>query len=374
MLLSCSIEKRHYQSGYHIDWVGSKKKYSQTNKEELVRLIPNKKINILKLNRDSIFPEIKSITLEINASTEIRSFKDIQNNHFKKNKNKGELNTQIPQSVSEEKKTAEKKSTDGLYLLLGGVLGLLTFGLLKTKTDQAKNISFWAKNNKRTSRLVLAGLKIILAGLGLYTGKLLYENDLLLTNTTTYSLIGASLLSAAWYPTKKKSGNSDKRSYTRQKKHDLILSMSGFLLMASIGNQALGNREYFPILNSVYDRIIPSVPEIFTSIDVNNYFKVDQTNNFSNEKSTKEKQSKRAWQIVGKILLTILALSFILLLEFIVLVLTCNLSCNGNEVFAVLVGIGGTLLCLFLAFFLMKKIWERKPTDSEISSPAPSNK
>ena len=100
--------------------------------------------------------------------------------------------------------------------------------------------------------------------------------------------------------------------------------------------------------------IIPSVPEIFTFVDVNNYFKVDQTSNFSNEKLTNEKQSKRAWQIVGKILLTILALSFILFLEFIVLVLACNLSCNGNEAFAVLVGIGGTLLCLFLAFFLMK--------------------
>ncbi len=374
LFTSCSIEKRHYQPGYHMDWVGSKKKSTQINKEEYVHLIPHKKINILKTNGDSIFPKLKNVSLETSASGEINSTKHIQYNQFGKNKKAGEVNIHVPPSVSEEKKTPAKQSTDGWYLLFGGLLGLLTFGLLKTKTDQAKNISYWAKNNKRTSRMVLAGLKVVLAGLGLYAGKLLFENDLLLTNTTTYSLIGASLLSATLYPSLKKSGNSEKRNYIRQKTHDLILSMGGFFLMASIGNQALGNREYFPLLNSVYETGIPSVPVIFTSADVNSDFNNYQTSNFADDKSTNEKQSKRTWQIIGKILLTILALSFVLLLEFIILGITCSLSCNGNEFLAFIVGIGGTLLCLLLAFFLMKKIWENKVSKSDTVTPVPSGK
>jgi hypothetical protein len=61
LLLSCSIEKRHYQAGYHIDWVGIKKKSTPINKEEYALLIPNKKINVLKVNGDSLFPEIKAL-------------------------------------------------------------------------------------------------------------------------------------------------------------------------------------------------------------------------------------------------------------------------------------------------------------------------
>ncbi len=237
-----------------------------------------------------------------------------------------------------------------------------------------KRISTWAKNHIGPARLIIAGSQILIALLGIITGLLLKDLNILLPTVFISVVILFFMAACLVYPSKEKRGHVSRPGfyYARQKSCDFVLAASCFCLIIFLSNRPDRLFQY-SLTPEAYAVTNPSLP---TDSSLKTYKPVDAfaaSMKDENGKTLKWKERKKLLKEQinaikksdsgpgnNKPLLIILSVVAALGLLSLVASLSCSLSCNGSEAAALIVGIGGTALIIFLLVIAIKAIKRKK--------------
>jgi hypothetical protein len=198
----------------------------------------------------------------------------------------------------------------------------------------------------------------------LFTGFLAGELDLFLTDWLLISSIVIFIVTCFVYPSKakRKTGNL----YSLQKTCDFILAGTTFLMMVFFGN-----RETTPLHYGVMGNMFASSSSLPADSNQTykpiSEFKKLMMNSEGKKLKWKERKALLKTQVkgikaasgmsdLGKTLLIILSVIIALGLLALLSALSCELSCNGSEGGAVIVGVLGTALIVFLTFIVIRSI------------------
>lgn len=247
-----------------------------------------------------------------------------------------------------------------------------------------RKTSIWAKTHKWPARFIIIGSFIILNALGIFCGILL--NDLNISLTTAFLLffLGIYILGVLLYPAKWMKGKilSSTAFYIRKKSCDFILAAAAFGMFIYLGNHPEKIFQGYPSLNAAIV-INPSLPKdsITKGYKSISAFSASMKDKDGNQLKWKERKKLLKEQVRGikksndlskgqKTFLIILSVIVALGLLFLVASLACSLSCNGSDALAVIVGLGGTALIVFLFVLVMRSIQGKKKKKSS-SQPQP---
>jgi hypothetical protein len=243
-----------------------------------------------------------------------------------------------------------------------------------------KKISLWATRHKWQARILIVVSFLLLNILGFYTGMRLSDTGVslpvgfILANGLLY--IGVFIL----YPFRNKRKTI---SYFRQKGYDLVLASSTFLMIVFLGNHPDQLFRYSPTLNAALSKSNTSLPgdSLTSSYKSLNEFTASMKN--ENGKLLKWKERKKLLKAQinaiknssepssgGKVALIILSVLVAAGLLYGVAALACSLSCGGSDAAAVVVGIGGAALVIFLLILAIKAILGKKKKGKITPSPA----
>lgn len=260
-------------------------------------------------------------------------------------------NTEPKKNIPSEKRSA--KNGDRAFLLLGGLAAIISGAMLRLKVNRARKISHWAKNNKKKTWLAFVGLYAVLFPGALLSGMLLFANDFIITPAAAGVAAAAFVAACLLYPVKGAETKLSQHSYLKKKTMDLVLALSGFMLMTTAGNQIVADHDSRPA------KLLAYVSNMTSGDEENNL------NTFVHEKISALKKSSApgdAGDVIAKILLTILAVAVFCLLLLLTAVLSCNLSCSGQEGAAAFVAIFGLALSIFLLVIMLKAIYAKPKT------------
>jgi hypothetical protein len=191
---------------------------------------------------------------------------------------------------------------------------------------------------------------------------------------THFSDLSKSIVAATFftsvllYPVRRSRIRLIKRTYFRQKVHDLVLFLSGFMFMVYAGNY--------------YSRQINSLTNLagkqdYLELQVYVQLEKDQLHDptvflqYANlEQDEPAKPPKDGWSNGQKVFLTILTFMASIGLGYGVAALSCELSCSGLNGLAIIVAILGAALIAFLFYISMKAIFSPKHKRPKSLSPA----
>jgi len=236
-----------------------------------------------------------------------------------------------------------------------------------------KKISQWAKNHIWPARIIIVAGILILNGAAILTGLLLKDLHVEIPASFFIVLVFISLMATFCYPAKKYKENFTPQAfYKRQKTNDVILLSAAFCMFVCISNHKNPVETYFQALNAV-SASKPTSPKDST---LKNYKSVtafsasikDENGKLLKWKERKKllkeqvKAIKKSKEISdgGKVALIILSVIVALGLVYLVAALACSLSCSGSDAAAVIVGIGGGALVIFLLILAIRAITGKK--------------
>ena len=250
-----------------------------------------------------------------------------------------------------------------------------------------RNISVWAKTHQWPARIIIILSFLLLTVTGIITGLLLKDITVTVPAFALIALIITYGLAGIFYPKKtEKRRLSTAGFYRRQKTGDFLLAASTFGMIVCISNNSNPAATYFPFLQAATNAK-SSLPGDST---VKNYksflnFSASMKNEEGKMLKWKERKKLLKEQVKGikrstehskgeKTALIILSVLVALGLIYLVTALACNLSCNGAEGAAILVGIGGTAVVIFLLVLAIRGITgkKKKPVEKP-GSDTPSN-
>ena len=241
-----------------------------------------------------------------------------------------------------------------------------------------KKISFWAKNHKWLSRIIIILSIIIINIAGIRVGTLLNDLNVVLPLFIFLLLIVLYCVAVLYYPSKEsKQGSPHGAFYKRQKTCDFILTASAFCMMICISNDHFSDTKFFTTLHAT----IPAKPVLPGDSAAKTYKTIaafSASLKDENGKSLKWKEKKKLLKAqirgikkasnmstAGKIGLIVLSVVVALGLLTAVASLACDLSCSGSDGAALLVGIGGTALIIFLLTISIKAILRKKKKEKQ---------
>lgn len=233
-----------------------------------------------------------------------------------------------------------------------------------------RKISFWAKRHPWPARIIIVVSFVILNVLGFATGLLLADMDIILPAALMFLFILLYAAGYISYPVTNKIERGKKRLnvFARQKTCDILLAGSTFFIIVFLGNHQETLFRYSLPFNEVRasSSIIPkdsttknykSIPAFYQSLKDANGKPYGWK---ERKKLLKEQVSaiKKANDMGPgeKTALIILSVAVALGLIYLIGALACNLSCAGSDVAAVIVGVGGTGLVIFLLIVVIRKI------------------
>lgn len=224
-----------------------------------------------------------------------------------------------------------------------------------------KRISFWAYHHKWTARVLIIFSLLILNCIGLFLGDALVVSKFIVPSLWIYAIAFLYIVGFVTYPSKNERSR-DKNFYNRRKVSDLLLLSTTFLLIISFGNHYELQRNQSPFhftyasasevkanaLSAHENSIFPSTKKKPSLIK--QWKKKLKENIRTIRKEYKEASSGE------KAALIVLTLIVALALLFLVLNLSCSLSCSGSDGAALVVGLLGTALIVFLSVRVIKRI------------------
>ncbi len=237
-----------------------------------------------------------------------------------------------------------------------------------------KKLSLWAKEHTHKARLILLLSFIFLNLLGIYTGMQLNRMGIFLPAGIASVFFYIYLAGIAFYPFRWLKGKIIKPPYYYiwQKSCDLVLVVATFCLIVFFSNRPDGSSHYFSAANAA---VITnhSLPEdsSFKKYKSLKEFSASLTNENGTFLKWKERKRLMKEQVKAikksndltkgeRILLILLTILIALGLVGLVAGLACNLSCNGSETAAAILGIGGTVLIVFLTILVIRSILGKK--------------
>jgi short-subunit dehydrogenase len=236
-------------------------------------------------------------------------------------------------------------------------------------TTQMKQLSYWARNNKWKARLLIILSWIALTFLGIYIGTNLSNWGIQLPRVMLGIVITSFLLTVFLYPLQKQKGQKGNGpAYYRQKTFDLVLAVCSFSMVIYVSNNP---DVLFQQSENLYaaSSIPSSLPKDSSarSYKSNAEFSASLKDENGNPLKWKERKKLLKKQVKGikssrdlsggeKFLLTFLACLAAAGLLYLVGALSCSLSCAGSEAAAIIVGIGGLGLVIFLLVITIRSI------------------
>lgn len=236
-----------------------------------------------------------------------------------------------------------------------------------------KQLSHWARINQWKARIIITIAWILLTILAIFIGVTLTKMDIGLTDHFLVPICISFFCAVLFYPFRWQKKQTGPRSfYRRQKGCDLLLAISSFGMILYAGNRPgelfrhYGNLHATEILPSSQPADSQAIS--YKSIKDFSASMKDKDGKMLKWKERKKllKQQVRAIKKapgtsqVEKAMLVFLACLAAIGLLYLVAALACSLSCNGSEVAAFFVGIGGTALVIFLLILLIRGIYGKK--------------
>ena len=235
-----------------------------------------------------------------------------------------------------------------------------------------KQLSFWAKTHKQAARLLLTLCYVLLNLLGWQVGKLFEQSEVSLSAPVLTVLVVLYFSGIAFYPTKQlRTKWGLHKYYLRQKTADFLLISSTFGMIVYAANHTgpvpLAGEVYSAVSRTISPpedsiRKYKSIPEFAAALKDKNGALLKWA---ERKKILKQqlRDVKKAPELsgAGRTFLTILFVLLAVGVELGVLSLSCSLSCSGSEGAALIVGIGGTALVIFLAAIAIRSLYKKKP-------------
>ncbi len=334
LVTSCiNVTKRKHRSGFHIEWDLVMLKNTIPNKntnEDNSVYLNNKNNELLDFSLDDKRKKSDSITENTFLNANYGSA--IENSH-EFNKTVSIQNEVVEyETVYKNKdrlkrdKLSEEKDVH-LFWLLGGA-PLLVLAIRK----KAKNLSQWAAKNKRTAQLLVGFSATLLPIVSFIHGWIAENTSSIDLKIGVFSTLG--LLSIGAYFNKK----TNKNFFLRKLKEFMfIIALVG--LFNSVGNKL--SEDFHKNEQSIY--LEKSVKNDFAFSLLK---KIDDTSN-------------KLLTVLGKVFLSLLLLGISYILEVLVLVFACSLSCSGYGIAAVVLGILGTLGVISIFTYGLFYIWKK---------------
>lgn len=212
-----------------------------------------------------------------------------------------------------------------------------------------KRLSLWAYHHKWTARLLIALCYIILNLVGFVVGDLLLSMEVQFSAWLVYLFTAVFLAAFILYPSRREK-HQYRNFYTWQKTCDGLLITTTFLLV--IGAANLRQAAHSPFRLSTVQALVPSSVQPPKTATIE---KKEHKRSFVQKVKSKLSKAVQAvrsyWKsrtTAEKVLLIFLAVVLAAAALLGVLGLACNLSCAGNEGAALLVGVLGGALIIFL--------------------------
>jgi len=235
-----------------------------------------------------------------------------------------------------------------------------------------RKISLWAKNHKQPARLSIVLIYIFLNGLGISAGILLHQLYIGLPSIVLSGLMTLFITVVFLYPSKYGKGRAvaSRKFYNKQKTCDFILGASTFCIAIFLGNRP--EKLFFnssPILATVSSStLVKDSLKTYKNINSFSVSMKDKDGKLLKWKERKKllkeqvREIKKAKELsnASKVLLAVLSVIVALGLIALVAGLACNLSCSGSDGAALLVGIGGLALVIFLLVLAIRGIYGKK--------------
>ncbi len=237
-----------------------------------------------------------------------------------------------------------------------------------------KKISAWAKDHKRSARIIIVVSVIALNILGIVTG--VYLNELGISLPLSFLLFCGGLYAIGFiaYPARSLKGKKLNAAafYVRQKSCDLLLIGSTFFMVSWMANHPDRLFRYGQTAQAIVPagkpqpgdsavRTYKSIPAFIASMKDEN----GKTLKWKERKKLLKEQVRAIKRSAepskgGKIALIVLSVLGAVLLLYGVAALSCSLSCGGSDALAIVVAIGGTALVVWLTIVVIKSITGKK--------------
>ncbi|MCY7329101.1 MAG: hypothetical protein LH618_11165 [Saprospiraceae bacterium] len=237
------------------------------------------------------------------------------------------------------------------------------------KNNTTLRLSFWAKSHRPAAIAIIVFSKITIGIIGLGLGAWAAIEGLILPLETKWLLAAVAASSIMAYPTKSlKKRLGRVIFYRRQKTMDGVVAMFGLAFWLFVGNLTPAwvansnlvatNPTSVPVALSCAERPLPEARrEIAHSGKLQRW--MEKKAKAKIERAiTKMKGSAEGGDAAGKILLTVVLFLIATALWLLVLYLSCNLSCSGQETAATLVILFGGGAITIGAIYAIKAVWE----------------
>lgn len=347
LLSSCSfeLEKRRYMKGYHVSFNSnsnrSVKKDSEAGKKHFSDNLNNRLESPAQYASEYPVPAATS-DLTASADDQIYHFRvnpEARNVFEKKNVKSVQNTVKVPVEKPDEnlsiiKESSGKKSESGNALAkLSGLLLLVGSVLFAPLVPRFRQQGYWAVNNRYLTRGILFALQSLIAVLGFSAGFLLAKSGYQTDSATVYGLTGLASALMLTYPHRKIKRGFFKNSYAKQKWFAFLLSMTGLMLFAQLGNSFSTKETSFPVSTG-----LPAVES----------YAADQVQAVPEEGISDS----------GRITLTVFIIIFCVLLCMAIAVLSCALACSGMGALAAILLVIGIPAVIIATVHGTKKLME----------------
>lgn len=246
-----------------------------------------------------------------------------------------------------------------------------------------QRISAWARHNQWQARIVITISWILLTLIGIYTGITLKEMNFILPGSVLIISIAGYLCMFLIYPYKEQ--RKAKRIisfYAWQKSCDMVVAGASFITVIFVANNPEILFSGYQVAHAVsverIGRPSDSIHNRYKSLKEFSAAIKDKDGNLLKWKERKKllktqiNAIRKADDMSKGNKTALIILSVIVAVGLLILVASaaCSLSCNGSDVAAAIVGIGGTALVVWLLIMVIRKINGRaKKKSAENISP-----
>lgn len=258
-----------------------------------------------------------------------------------------------------------------------------------------KQLSYWAKRHPLQARAVIAAAHIFAMTLAFVSGIWLYACYHIAWPAWIFPTV---LAFTAWvrstYPARRTQSATPAaadRYYWRTRRTIAGATACAWLLVLVLGNHAAQQSEQpDKAQRAISERSIPTACSQMPLLMIESskpaqvkttfkWLKIKQKTFFKKQVHFIRRHTARGGEgsmdPMAQVLLTLLVFIVAAFLEFLVLIMACNLSCSGQEAAALLVGLLGTGLIVWGMVAAIIAIW-RKPDGQDMppGSPAPARR
>jgi hypothetical protein len=251
-----------------------------------------------------------------------------------------------------------------------------------------KKLSTWGRDHKWSARFIIVVSLILLDLLAVKGGSMLL--DIGISLPTYMIMIFATIYGIVFIGYPNKSGRSTRQrqftSYIYRKCCDFLLAASTFCMILFLGNHPERLFRYDGLFNIASASSPSSSPGDSIQRSYKSIAAFSKSMKSANGVPLKWKERKRLLKAQirairnspenskgTKVLLIVLSVLGALLLLYAVAALACSLSCAGSDAAAVIVGVLGVALIVFLLVLAIRGIQHKKITAVKEPQTAPSS-